>query len=209
MGIFSCFGAGTDPTSPSVKGTLPSSKDGVAGKRLTRHRLQLAAEDRAYEGGGDQGYSGASTVEVRPAGSSVSSCGSTNIPLQARALKDGGQLAWAHVDELAEEVAELRRRLQIEEEEARRLREEVRERVAERQRRREALSLACVLCCLRPCSCLRACLSAACTRARARHCICEHGTRVREFCSRLLLRTLGRVSEGATVLQHALARVSA
>ena len=62
------------------------------------------------------------TVPARPGGSSLSSCGSTNIPLKHAAA---GVLAWAHVDELAEEVAELRRRLRAEEEHARRLAEEV------------------------------------------------------------------------------------
>ena len=62
------------------------------------------------------------TIAVRPGGSSLSSCESTNVPLK---YATAGVLAWAHVDELAEEVAGLRRRLCEEEGIARRLAEEV------------------------------------------------------------------------------------
>ena len=62
------------------------------------------------------------TIPARPGGSSLGSCGSTNVPHKHAAA---GVLAWAHVDELAEEVAGLRRRLRAEEEHARRLAEEV------------------------------------------------------------------------------------
>ena len=62
------------------------------------------------------------TLAVRPGGTSLGSCGSTNVPLK---YGTAGVLAWAHVDELAEEVADLRRRLCEEEEVARKLADEV------------------------------------------------------------------------------------
>ncbi|GBG69292.1 hypothetical protein CBR_g3991 [Chara braunii] len=68
-------------------------------------------------------YSSHSTLTVRPGTSSISTCVSSNNPVRP-VTKDGPD-PWLHVDELAVEVEDLKKRLQEEEEEAQRLREEV------------------------------------------------------------------------------------
>ena len=82
---------------------------------------------------GAEGYDPLTNIHVKPAGSSIASCGSTNevaecsggVDGKAKGVKTEKALVWAHVDELAAEVAELKKKLQEEEEQGRRLREEV------------------------------------------------------------------------------------